>query len=392
MACATLIQESTGFEKFGVNLYQNVASFNRADEKIFISPASIAFGISMCAVGARNNTLNQILYSFGAAKSIDELNQTVEEVMQIIKSADEDNTVKLKLANQLYIQQDYQLLDEYLSCLKQFYSADIKLTDFDRNKATAVREINDWVAQVTNNLIKDVLNVDDVDRHERLVLINCIYFKGTWVNKFNKEYTMQNSTFTSDNGIISKIPLMYQKRRYAYSDDSTLQAQIAHIPYNSKRNSNHQFVFTVILPKRGVKLINIEKKLLDGQLLKQALSNKSQHELNFYLPKFKMECRLDLNTVLMNLGITDAFNRQHADFSGIEPTKELYISQVVHKAFIDVNETGSEAAAATSISMRKKAKRLSNRPEPIEFRCDHPFLFMIREMNRDLTLFMGRYV
>ncbi|CAF0832776.1 unnamed protein product [Didymodactylos carnosus] len=307
--------------------------------------------------------------------------------MDLILSAGNNSEIKLKLANRLYVQENYRPLDDYLSTLKKFYSAKIETVDFV-NAKTAVESINKWVEEQTNNLIRDLLSINDINPDTRLVLVNCIYFKGNWVNKFDNTQTDEKAIFTSDDQTQSEIALMYQKKKYNYADNQTLNAQIAHIPYKSVDKNSTRFVFTVILPKRGVKLTDVEGKLEDKQVLKQALSNTQQNELDFYLPKFRMECQFDLNSTLMHLGMTDAFSQRDADFTGIESSKQLSISKVIHKAYIDVNEEGSEAAAATSVIMMRCAVM---RSETVEFKCDRPFLFFIREANRDIPLFMGKY-
>ncbi|CAF5157906.1 unnamed protein product, partial [Rotaria sp. Silwood1] len=221
---------------------------------------------------------------------------------------------------------------------------DIKLKDFQNDKDKVVHKINAWVEKKTNNLIQNLLSTNDISRDTRLIIVNCIYFKGTWVEQFQEHLTDQNADFHGANGKISKIKLMHQKEKFYYAENKDLHVQIAHLPYKSDSH-DVQFVFTVILPKQGVSLDEVERKLTSKpNLMQQVLSdeNTTRQELLLYLPKFKMEATFVLNDVLIHLGMKNAFSERKADFTGIVSEQDdrngLYISKVIHKAFIDVNE------------------------------------------------------
>ncbi|CAF4034137.1 unnamed protein product [Rotaria sordida] len=335
---------ASDFEHFGHKVYSTVTK-NKNSQNVFLSPASIALAMSMCTVGARQETLKQMLNVFGVT-SIDDLTKTAEKVMHIFSIADNDKQVKLKLANRLYAQKAYKLQQDYLSLVQNSFKADIKLEDFENNSDHVVQTINTWVEEQTNKLIQNLLSKNDVSRDTRLIIVNCIYFKGTWIKQFEESSTNQNADFHESNGKISKIKLMYKKEKYAYADNNDLNVQIAHLPYKSD-NHDVQFVFTVILPKKGVSLDEVEQKLTSkSELMQQVLShqNTTTQELLLYLPKFKMEATFVLNDVLIQLGMVNAFSGGKADFTGIVSEEDdrngLYISKVIHKAFIDVNEQG----------------------------------------------------
>ncbi|CAF1344884.1 unnamed protein product [Adineta ricciae] len=371
----------TGFEQFGQKLYSTVSQ-NQKDQNVFLSPASIALAMSMCTVGARQETLNQMLHALQASTA-KELTQTAEQVMQVFTAASQDKLVQLKLANRLYAQKAYKLQEDYLKLVQSSFAADIKLADFVSEGAEVVRTINAWVEEQTNKLIKNLLSPNDVNADTRLIIINCIYFKGTWVKQFDENNTIEQADFHEANNKISKVKLMYQKNKYAYAENKDLRVQVAHIPYKSE-NRDTQFVLTVILPNKGVPLSDVESRLTaEPDLMHTLLSHvvATTEELLLYLPKFKMEASFTLNDVLKQIGMQNAFDPNSADFTGIVSENDdaagLYISKVIHKAFIDVNEKGSVAAATTAAGCKRK-RRAASKDHPIQFKVNRPFLFMIR--------------
>ncbi|UJR30870.1 hypothetical protein I4U23_018383 [Adineta vaga] len=344
MASSSSSSTAVGFEYFGQKLY-SIVSNNQNNQNVFLSPASIALAMSMCTVGARKETLNQMLHALEVSTTA-ELTKTAEQVMRVFTIADQDKQVQLKLANRLYAQKAYKLQEDYLQLVQNSFSADIKLADFANESAQVVQTINVWVEEQTNKLIKNLLSPNDVNRDTRLIIINCIYFKGTWIKQFDENSTDEQADFHEANGKVSKVKLMYKKEKYAYVENSKLHVQVAHLPYKSD-SPDVQFVFTVILPNQDVSLSDVEKQLTSKPELLQSLLDHREattQELLLYLPKFKMEASFTLNDVLQQLGMRNAFDPSSADFTGIVSKEDdaagLYISKVIHKAFIDVNEQG----------------------------------------------------
>ncbi|CAF3903533.1 unnamed protein product [Rotaria sordida] len=339
---STLSSTDADFENFGHKVYLTV-SRNNNNENLFLSPASPALAMAMCATGARNETLNQMLRILDAS-SIDQLTKTAEQIMRIFSTVNSDTQVKLKLVNRLYGQKAYELRQDYLSLVQSSFKADIKLEDFVNDSADVVKTINGWVEEQTNSLIKNLLSSNDVTRDTRLIIVNCIYFKGTWVEQFKEHLTDQNADFHETNDKISKIKLMHQKKTFRYAENNDLNVQIAHLPYESDKHGV-RFVFTVILPKRDISLDIVEQKLASKpDLMRRVLSDEdtTRKELLLYLPRFKMEAKFELNDVLIQLGMINAFDGSKADFTGMVSEQDdktgLYISKVIHKAFVDVNE------------------------------------------------------
>ncbi|CAF4157144.1 unnamed protein product, partial [Rotaria sp. Silwood2] len=362
-----------------------------------------------CTVGARKETLNQMLHVLDAS-STDSLTKTAEKIMHVFSIAHHDKQVQLKLANRLYAQKAYKIEPNYLSLVQNSFKADIKLEDFETDSAHAVQTINTWVEEQTNKLIQNLLSKNDVTRDTRLIIVNCIYFKGTWIKQFQEQFTTQNADFHEANGNISKIKLMYQKEKYAYAENNDLHVQIAHLPYKSE-NQEVQFVFTVILPKQGVSLDEVEQKLTSKpDLMEKVLNdeNTRTQELLLYLPKFKMEAAFVLNDVLIHLGMINAFSDSKADFTGIVSqqddrhgseaaavtavrlTKRRRIASDIKPIEFKVDR--SEAAAATAVVMNRCFSSMAPKPSPIEFKADRPFLFFIRESQQNIVLFSGKFV
>ncbi|UJR18979.1 hypothetical protein I4U23_022108 [Adineta vaga] len=350
----------------------------------------------MCTIGAQHETLNQMLQTLEFS-SKEELIQSSEQILNIFNLVDKDRQIQLKLANRLYAQKTYQIQEEYLQIIRKSFSADMKLEDFRNKSEQIVQAINNWVEDQTNQLIKNLLSPIDIRADIRLIIINCIYFKGIWVKQFDERKTNHDANFHEVNGTNSKISLMYQYGKFAYAENKSLQIQIVHIPYKSS-NENVQFVFTIILPNEGVLLSKIEENFASKvDLLEDILHqrNTTSQELMLYIPKFKMEFSCELKSVLEQLGMKNAFDENQADFNDIFKKQDdgvgLFISKVIHKAFIDVNEQGTEAAAATAIL--GVAKGIGRRqPQPILFRTDRPFLFYIREVRQNQTLFTGKFL
>ena len=240
------------------------------------------------------------------------------------------------------------------------------------------REINHWVEEQTNDKIKDLIPPGSLDALTRLVLTNAVYFKGDWVQPFDKRNTREEDFTVSAQGKV-KVPLMHQRARMGYTEEETFQA--LEMPYAGRDLS-----MVVLLPKKVGGLPELEKAITVDKLA-SLMSKLHVREVITYLPKFKLETSFGLNPTLGAMGMKRAFS-QAADFSGISSVESLYISAVLHEAYVDVNEEGTEAAAATGVMVGAMAARL---PQPIPvFRADHPFLFLIHDTKAGSILFMGR--
>ncbi len=365
-----------GNNRFGCELYAVLAA---RPDNVFLSPFSISTALAMTALGARGQTaaeMNQVLHlpdepapAFGA----------------LIKSLNEGDPAKrgftLSTANALWAQQGYPWRPEYKTLITQQFGAGLFDVDFITQPEGARGTINKWVEQETREKIKDLLAPGTVTRDTRLVLTNAIYFKGNWQATFPKEAT-KDQPFTLIDGQKVTTPLMYRKGGYRYAEND--QFQTLELPYAGRRLS-----MVVILPRRHDGLVAVEKELSVARLQEVIQQLRHESEVHVYLPRFRIEASYSLNEPLQKLGMRQAFDFAAADFSGMHTGGErLAISAVVHKSFVDVNEEGTEAAAATGVVVGVTSAPLPRTPR--HFRADRPFLFLIRDNASGSVLFMGR--
>ncbi|MGO8752506.1 MAG: serpin family protein [Thermoguttaceae bacterium] len=278
-------------------------------------------------------------------------------------------------------QQGYEFLPEFLQTTHNYYGAELGIVDFVRNTEAARQEINQWVEKQTEDKIKDLLAPGVLDPQTRLVLTNAIYFKGNWKEKFGKNATEDAPFHLSADKEVT-VPMMHQAERFGYRATDALQ--VLEMSY-----AEGELSIIVLLPKEIEGLIQLEKKLTQANVQEWTKGLRWQ-EVIVYVPKFTMTSQFSLKDTLQTMGMTRAFG-QNADFSRMSRGEGPYISAVVHKAFVDMNEEGTEAAAATAVVETKKEALMKEEPEtPPVFRADHPFLFLIRENQTGGILFMGR--
>jgi serpin B len=364
-----------GNTAFGMNLYGELKS---EEGNLFLSPFSISTALGMCAAGARGKTLEEmekVLHlpadahtGFGA----------------VIKSLNEEADAKkrgftLSTANALWAQKGYPWKAEYKKLVATDYAAGLFDLDFISAAEASRGTINAWVEKETKEKIKNLLPQGTVTSATRLVLTNAIYFKGDWMDPFKKEMT-KDLPFTTSDGKKVDAPLMHRVGGYRYAENDSFQ--VLDMPYNGRRIS-----MTVILPRKTDGLAAVEKDLTAEKLAATLKTLRFEKEVHVHLPKFKVEKSFTLNKPLIAMGMKSAFSG--ADFSGMHMGGEqLDITAVIHKAFVDVNEEGTEAAAATGVVVGLTSA--APPPPPKHFKADHPFLFLIRDNKTGSVLFLGR--
>jgi serpin B len=362
-----------GNREFALNLYAQLA---KNDGNIFFSPYSISTALVMTYAGARNETEKQMAETLHFDLPREKLHQAFNK---IVSNLDKDKKgYELNIANALWGQKGYRFLPEFLGLTNKYYGAGLKEVDFEGAAEDARQAINKWVEKETKDKIKDLIKKTDITPLTRLILTNAIYFKGDWVLQFDKSKT-KNTPFILVKGDKIDVPVMQQKKAQDFKYQEIDSLQILELPYIGENLS-----MIILLPQRNDGINDLEKKLTIENL-ERWLSAMDKEKVDAYIPKFKMTCGFNLKEVLTAMGMKDAFISK-ADFSGMTGNRELCISEVIHKAFVDVNEEGTEAAAATAVVMRAKGIP----PPPIEFKADHPFIFLIRDMKTETILFMGR--
>jgi serpin B len=365
-----------GDGQFAVDLYDRLDQ-EQAGKNLFFSPTSISLALAMTAAGARGPTQAEMAKVLHLDVDLAKADAHYHHLLEQWNAVGDKRPYQLRVANRLWGQKGFSIRPEFLALTREQYGAEMRLVDFVQSEA-ASREINGWVEEQTNGKIKNLIPPESLDAMTRLVLTNAIYFKGDWVHPFDKQQTREEDFALSAQQKI-KTPLMHQQTDVGYAEEETFQA--IEMPYSGRELS-----MVVLLPRKADGLPELEKTVTPDKLA--SLTSKMRvREVAICLPKFKLETSFVLNQTLEAMGMKRAFSRD-ADFSGISTAEALCISAVVHKAYVDVNEEGTEAAAATGVVMRALAAHL---PEPVPvFRADHPFLFLIRDTKTGDILFMGR--
>ncbi len=359
--------------QFSFEVYQKLKN---PDENLIFSPASITSAIAMTYIGAKNNTFEEISSTFHFNRNLDEFNKDYINLTNLNQR--EKSDINFHNANSLWIQEGLKLNQEFLNINKQYFSSSLQFTNFITEPEKSRLDINQWVEKNTNNKITNLLQPSSIDNTTRLVLVNALYFKGAWKDKFNKEKNTEDNFQIGKKDYVKTVYMNRYINSWYYSDK---YSQIIDIPY-----SNENISLMIILPKSYKKLRKIEKKL-NNEYYSNYTQNREKRRINLSLPKFKIESEFDLNKTLSELGIKDAFT-EVADFSGITSAEKLYISKVVHKANIAVDEDGTEAAAATAIIMRKTSVLIEN----VNFIVNKPFIYILRNNENNCIYFMGKIV
>jgi serpin B len=345
---------------------------------LFFSPESISTALAMAYAGARGSTASEMAKTLHFTLPPDKLHPAMGALLRDLNATHEG--YQLSVANALWAQQGYTFLDDFLRLLKSDYGAGLNQVDFKGATEAARLTINQWVEQKTQDKIKDLLQPGALRPDTRLVLTNAIYFKGDWETQFDKAQT-KNEDFHLSPAQTTPAPLMHREGRFSYFDGGTFQ--ILEIPYKSKELS-----MIVFLPKDAAGLSALEESLTGSNLQEWLGKLASVPKVIVTMPKFKMTQQFQLGPTLSAMGMPQAFSGS-ADFSGMTGHRDFAISAVIHKAYVDVNEEGTEAAAATGVTMRTMAMRAPEGPPPV-FQADHPFVFMIRDNRSASILFIGR--
>jgi serpin B len=373
---------------FAFDLYSRLANQPR---NLFFSPYSIETALAMTWAGARGETADQmskVLHLSGDAGDIHagfaalikNLNAGEQPAGDFLHDAELSGIpYQLFMANSLWCQQGYPFRDDFLKIVRDQYDAGLNQVDFVGATEPARQQINDWVAKQTQDKIENLIPRGGIDALTRLVLANAIYFKGHWRMEFDKSQTQAAPFYSNPSQTIS-VRTMNVQDRFGYTETENLQ--MLELPYFAEKMS-----MIVLLPKKVDGLPKLEQSL-NAARMDQLLAQMQAREVNVFLPKFKLTSQFSLADTLHSMGMADAFSPQ-ADFSGISSLPSLYIGAVLHKAYVDVDEEGTEAAAATAVIAVASAVE-PPRPSPVIFRADHPFLFFIRHDQTGAILFMGR--
>ena len=369
----------SGNHKFTLDLYQELI---KSQENLFFSPYSISSALAMTYGGARTTTEEQMAQVLQTSLTQERYHAAFNKLDQSLASRektageDEKDAFQLKIANALWGQKDFPFLTDYLDMLAENYGAGMQMVDFVNSPDPSRIKINDWVADQTKNKIKDLLPEGSINPLTRLVLTNAIYFKASWLNQFSPNATHKD-LFTLLDGSTVDVNMMSREAGMRYASGEGYQ--LVSIPY-----SGSQVSMLIFLPAEG-KFSEFEAGItvdkLEGMIRAMKYS-----QVDLSLPKFKLETKFEAADQLISLGMVDAFDPNKADFSGMDGKKDLYISNVYHQAFVDVNEEGTEAAAATGLVVMQTSLPV----DVVEMNVNRPFIFLIYDQETESILFMGR--
>jgi serpin B len=361
-----------GNTKFALDLYQILRTM---EGNIFFSPYSISTALAMTYAGARGSTESQMANVLRFLLEQEQLHPAFAWLEASLRDVEKKGRIQLSVANSLWPHKRLALLDEFLALTKRYYGVQITVVDYGRTEE-ARRMINAWVEDKTENKIEELILPRMVDSSTDLVLVNAIYFKGDWANQFDEQLTHE-APFSIAPDKQVQVMMMTQKHEFRYAESGDLQ--VLELPY-----AGEDLSMLVLLPAEVGGLADLEDRL-SVENLERWTKYLWETKVRVFLPRFELTLPIQLGETLKSMGMPDAFSGG-ADFSGMAKG-QLFISEVVHKAFVKVNEEGTEAAAATAVIMGRGA------PPPVPtFRADHPFLFLIRENTTGSILFVGRVV
>ena len=359
---------------FALEVYEKL----RSDEgNLFLSPYSISTALTMVYEGARGETAEEIARVFHLPADSAERRAAFAAVHNRLNEP--DNEYALSVANALWAQEDYGFLDPFLNALQNHYAAGASSLDFVGSTEEARQTINTWVEDRTNRKIRNLFPAGTLDANTRLVLTNAIYFKGEWATGFDPDQTRTEAFHVSPARTVN-VPTMRltgEDASFRYTEDRSVQ--VLELPYKGERLS-----MLILLPAAD-SLDAFENDLTPGKLNEWQDGLRKQR-VDVFLPRFTYETKYFMNRLLQEMGMPAAFSQQ-ADLSGMDGTRGLSIQHVIHQAFVEVNEEGTEAAAATGVAVG-----LTSVPQVTVFRADRPFLFAIQDTETGLLLFLGKIV
>ncbi|KAM9676644.1 serpin B11 isoform 1-T1 [Dama dama] len=384
---------STANVEFCLDVFKEL-NYNHAGDNVFFSPLSLLYALSMILLGARGSSaeqmqkvlhFNHIIESSGpefrdlakcsrAGRIHSELGVLFSQINR------SDSNYILSIANRLYGTKAMAFHEQYLHCSEKLYQARLQTVDFERSAEETRKTINAWVESKTDGKVTNLFGKGTIEPSCVMVLVNAIYFKGQWQNKFQERETFK-TPFQLSKGKSVTVEMMYQTGKFKLALIEEPQMQVLELPY-----VNNTLSMIILLPVGTADVDQVEKQLNSKTFQEwTSPSNMVERDVEVHLPRFKLEIKYELNSLLESLGMTDIFSQVKADLSGISPVKGLFVSKVIHKSYVEVNEEGTEAAVATGNVLA--VKRL---PVRAQFLANRPFLLFIRHFHTNMILFCGK--
>ncbi|XP_013912811.1 PREDICTED: serpin B6-like [Thamnophis sirtalis] len=362
---------------FALNLFKKISANETSN--VFLSPLSVSTALLMVMLGARNNTQAQIAKVLSIPKD-GEVHQTFGKLISDINKPGANYS--LSQVNQLFGETSYDFLASFIESTEKFYHASLEKLNFKQASEDSRKHINAWVAEKTSGKIQNLLGPGVVNSLTKVVLVNTMYFAEDWADEFDKNQT-QEKPFWINKNESKPVQMMFKNARYNYAHIPASRISILEMPY-----AGEVFSMFITLPDaiedNSSGLEHLEREMTHEKLM-DWIKKMKRTEIDLSLPKFKLGAKYDLKPVLKSMGMTDAFDVGKADFSAMSTNNDLVISEVVHKSFIEVDEEGTEAAAATGVNIAFLSAR-----SPIEFKADHPFEFYIIDRSTNNIRLLGR--
>jgi len=375
-----LTTQVSGNSYFAFDLYQ---SLREGNDNLFYSPYSISLALAMTYAGARGETARQMADTLHFDLNQDSLHPVFNSLdIELNKRGEgargkDGEGFKLNIVNAIWGQKEYKFLSGFLDIIAQNYGAGLRPLDFASEPEESRLTINDWVSDQTNEKIKDLIPKGVLNPATVLVLTNAIYFNAAWQYPFNENQTEDGPFYMLDGNTVT-VPMMSNTESYGYTEGDDYQA--VELPYDGRELS-----MVILLPQAG--RFEAFENTLDGRQVADIIGGIGHQQVALTMPKFTYESKFMMKKTLSDMGMSDAFLGV-ADFSGINGERTLFIDEVIHQAFVDVDEAGTEAAAATAVIVAESAAPA----EPKQVTIDRPFIFLIRDIETGTILFVGRVV
>lgn len=350
----------------------------RSPEKnMFFSPYSISTALSMTYAGAKGETEKQMSEVLNFEENKKDFHENYGYFQEKIAELNSTNGIELKLANKIWLQKNYSIQEKFGKTMKKNYSAPIEKADFKnpKERKSAREDINLWVSKVTEKKIPELIPENFFTEQTRMVLVNAIYFAGNWKYSFNEKMTRQLPFYRGKEQ--QRLEFMQTETKFKYLEQK--EFQVLEMPYKDDKMS-----MLVFLPSFKINMKEFYE-MFTPEFYNKAISQMKETKVLVRIPKFELSEEYELEKVLPKMGMADAFSRK-ADFSAMSKTKDLKIDKVIHKSFIEINEKGTEAAAATAVSMGRK----NGGVKKLVFNANRPFLFLIKENKNNTILFFGQ--
>ncbi|XP_031802054.1 serpin B6-like isoform X1 [Sarcophilus harrisii] len=374
--CARMAAPCEAISNFTLNVFKKIGEADNS-QNVFYSPLSLYCALAMVLDGAKGNTAAQI-------KQVLSLNKGTDVHLSFQSFLAEANRsggqCLLRIANRLFGDKAYDFISSFKESCQKYYHSNMEKLDFANAPEEARKHINKWVEEKTEGKIVELLANDSVDPLTSLVLVNAIYFKGRWQKQFDKFKTTEQM-FKISQEKLKLVPMMFLKSTFSTTYIGEVFTKILVLPY-----AGGQMDMIILLPDENTDLTMLERNLTSEKLTDWINPDRmDEMETEVFLPRFKLEENLDMEFILRKLGISDAFDGSKADFTGMSARNDLYLSKVVHKAYVEVNEEGTEAVGASAAVMSNRCARFT-----LQFIVDHPFLFLIRDKSSKNILFLGK--